>query len=99
MHEQRGSHRSHGEALEVGADAARLLELLERLEQDGHDPVSIAELRERGISAPAHAIYMLQLAGYPVARVRRGDQPGRRAYRLRAARARTRVPAVGADSR
>ena len=83
----------------MGADAARLLELLELLEQDGHDPVSIAELRERGISAPAHAIYMLQLAGYPVASVRRGDQPGRRAYRLRAARARTRVPAVGADSR
>jgi hypothetical protein len=49
--------------LPVAADEARLLALLKAHRRDG---LSLAELYDRGISAPAHAIYMLQLAGYEV---------------------------------
>lgn len=45
---------------------ARLVELLEAA--DG-GPVTIADLRGRGIEAPAQTVYELQLAGCPVDRV------------------------------
>ena len=73
------SDRSHATAVAAGADAARLLTLLE----ESHDgELSAAELRDRGISAPAHAIYMLQLAGYEVARAPNDSRRGSAAYRL-----------------
>jgi hypothetical protein len=49
--------------LPVAGDEARLLALLRAQHNGG---LSIAELHDRGISAPAHAIYMLRLAGYKV---------------------------------
>ena len=49
-----------------GRDAARLLALLR---QDRHAGVTVAAMRERGIEAPAQAIYTLQLAGYAIDRV------------------------------
>lgn len=53
--------------LEPPADhaAARLLALL----HNGNGGLTIAAMRERGIEAPAQAIYALQLAGYEIARV------------------------------
>jgi hypothetical protein len=61
-------------------DAERVLALL------SGDPVgalTIASLRDRGVRAPAQAVYELQLAGYEIERVssRAGIQ-GTRAYRL-----------------
>ncbi len=63
--------------------AARLLALLLH---DGNGGVTIAAMRERGIEAPAQAIYALQLVGYEVDRValqHPGGQPVV-GYRLRA---------------
>lgn len=62
-------------------DVARLVALL------GSDPsraMTIAELREHGIEAPAQAIYELQLAGWQVDRVpvTQGDGAGASGYRL-----------------
>lgn len=62
-------------------DVARLVALL------GSDPsraMTIAELREHGIGAPAQAIYELQLAGWQVDRVpvTQGDGAGASGYRL-----------------
>jgi hypothetical protein len=50
----------------VDRDVARLLALLE---DQCAEAVTITELRERGIAAPAQAIYTLQLTGYEVDRV------------------------------
>ncbi len=50
----------------AGRDVARLLELLEN---DRNEPLTIAAMRERGIEAPAQAIYTLQLAGYQIDRM------------------------------
>jgi hypothetical protein len=63
-----------------GRDAARLLALL-RHDRGG---ATAAAMRERGIEAPAQAIYTLQLAGYVIDRVP-GAAGERRssAYRLR----------------
>ena len=49
-----------------GQEAARLLALLR---QDRVAGVSVATMRERGIEAPAQAIYTLQLSGYAIDRV------------------------------
>jgi hypothetical protein len=64
-----------------GREAARLLALLR---QDRRGGVTVAAMRERGIEAPAQAIYTLQLAGYTIDRVPAAVN-GRRssAYRLR----------------
>lgn len=51
----------------LNADRARLLELLGG---EGSDALTIAELRDRGVQMPGQAIYELELAGYPVERVR-----------------------------
>ncbi len=76
--------------LPVAADEARLLALLKAHHRGG---LSIAELHDRGISAPAHAIYMLQLAGYEVGPAPVGLDGGRSnsAFRLHADRPRTPV--------
>jgi biotin operon repressor len=41
------------------------------LRDAGDRPVSLAELRERGIANPAAVIYELELAGYEIDRVHR----------------------------
>jgi hypothetical protein len=64
-----------------GRDAARLLSLLRRNRDAG---VTVAEMRERGIDAPAQAIYTLQLAGYAVDHVPAAPNGSKaRAYRMR----------------
>jgi biotin operon repressor len=45
--------------------------LLRVLRDAGDRPVSLAELRERGIANPAAVIYELELAGYEIDRVHR----------------------------
>ena len=62
-------------------DVARALALLEG---DQAGPITIAALRERGVKAPAQAVYTLQLAGYGIDRVSCEDPDGRRTlgYRL-----------------
>lgn len=62
-------------------DVARLLALLEG---DQAGAITIAALRERGVKAPAQAVYTLQLAGYGIDRVSCEDSNGRRTlgYRL-----------------
>ena len=69
--------------LPVAADEARLLALLKAHHRGG---LSSAELHDRGIAAPAHAIYMLQLAGYEVGPAPVGLDGGRpeSAFRLHA---------------
>lgn len=64
-------------------DLARLLALLEA---DQAGALTIADLRERGLKAPAQAVYELQLAGHEIDRVYFQDEDGRRSlgYRLRA---------------
>lgn len=56
-----------------GRELARALELLER---NTSRPVTLADLRERGISAPGQAIYDLQLAGHMIDRVPSIDAEG-----------------------
>jgi hypothetical protein len=56
-------------------DLARLLALLEA---DPAGALTIADLRERGLKAPAQAVYELQLAGYEIDRVHFQDPDGRR---------------------
>ena len=67
-------------------DAARVLAVLER----SSGPLTIAQLRSEGIKSPAHAIYVLQLAGYPIDSThagRRGQAMGYRLHPLRSVRA------------
>jgi hypothetical protein len=45
--------------------------VLRVLREAGDRPVSLAELRERGIGGPAAVIYELELAGYEIDRVHR----------------------------
>ncbi len=63
-------------------DLARLLVLLE---DDCGSPLTINELRERGIETPAQAIYILQLTGYQIDRIPipRPNGPCAHGYRLR----------------
>lgn len=49
-----------------GRDAARLLALLRQERPRG---VTVEMMRQRGIEAPAQAIYTLQLAGYTIDRL------------------------------
>ena len=67
-------------------ELARALALLQG---DRAGPVTIAALRERGVKAPAQAVYELQLAGYEIDRVpcRCSDGHTTQGYRLRAASA------------
>lgn len=70
----------------VGArDEARLLALLESDETGG---LTIAALRDLGVTAPGQAVYALQLAGHQIERVYCHDSNGnpKHAYRLRASR-------------
>ena len=61
--------------------AARLLALLEA---NPGDALTIADMRERGIAAPAQVIYALQLAGYDIDRAPiHGNSRGPLGYRLR----------------
>lgn len=64
------------------SDRALLLDLLGTAEDD---PLTIADLRERGVRMPGQALYELELDGYPVERVHdRGRTRGCRiiGYRL-----------------
>ena len=45
--------------------------MLRALRDAGDRPVSLPELRERGIANPAAVIYELELAGYEIDRVHR----------------------------
>ena len=45
--------------------------MLRVLRDAGDRPVSLAELRERGIANPAAMIYELEIAGYEIDRVHR----------------------------
>ena len=74
-------------------DRTRLLTLLGA---DGVGGRTIGELRERGIQAPAQAIYELQLAGYEIDRVSVPRSDGRPSvcYRLSAPLAPTVVSAA-----
>jgi biotin operon repressor len=45
--------------------------VIRALRDAGDRPVSLAELRERGIANPAAVIYELELAGYEIDRVHR----------------------------
>jgi hypothetical protein len=61
--------------------------VLRALREAGDRPISLVELRERGIPNPASVIYELELAGFPIDRVHhrgrllgvrmleRGDEP------------------------
>ena len=60
-----GDPEREAAALEVVGEAARVLALLAAERGAG---LSLPELSARGVSTPAHAIYMLQLAGYDVVR-------------------------------
>jgi hypothetical protein len=68
-------------------DVVRLLALLAADEDIGS---TIAALCERGIQAPARAVYDLQIAGYHIDRTYCQDTSGHRSlrYRLRASTAR-----------
>ena len=62
-------------------DATRLLALLEA---NPDDAMTVADIRERGIAAPAQMIYALQLAGYDIDRAPiHGNSRGPLGYRLR----------------
>jgi len=61
-------------------ELARALALLQG---DRAGSVTIAALRERGIKAPAQAMYDLQLAGYAIDRVSCTDPGGRRTFGYR----------------
>ena len=85
MSTQRGDDAA-GEHPTVGArDEARLLALLESDQTGG---LTIAALRELGVTAPGQAVYALQLAGHQIELVYCQDSDGnpKRAYRLRASR-------------
>ena len=85
MSTQRGDDAA-AEHPTVGArDEARLLALLESDETGG---LTIAALRELGVTAPGQAIYALQLAGHQIERMNCQDSDGnpKHAYRLRASR-------------
>ena len=73
-------------------DVARLLELLEG---DQAGALTIAALRERGVKAPAQAVYTLQLAGYGIDRVGCEDSNGRRTLGHPARPVRARVRPIG----
>jgi hypothetical protein len=57
----------------VPSDLARRRQesLLRALRDTGDQPVSLAELRERGIANPAAVLYELELAGWEIDRVHR----------------------------
>lgn len=65
-------------------DTARILALLD---DSPDDAVTISDMRERGIHAPAQVIYALQLAGYDIERGPvSGNPSGPLGYRLRSGR-------------
>ena len=61
-------------------ELARALALLQ---DDQAGPVTIAALRERGVKAPAQAVYDLQLAGHAIDRVSCSDPRGHRTFGYR----------------
>lgn len=62
--DQPASPEPHGTG--AGRDVARLLELLNA---DPTHALTVADMHDAGIGAPAQAIYTLQLAGYDIDRV------------------------------
>jgi len=75
-----------GDRLCVQTEAERELgRALALLEHDQTGSVTLAALRERGVTAPAQAVYDLQLAGYAIDRITSTGPGGRTTsgYRLR----------------
>ncbi len=72
-------------------EAARLLALLLR---DGDAGLTVFEIQERGIEAPAQALYALQLAGYEIERTPLLCHDGHSVVRYR-----VRVPLVAISRR
>lgn len=68
-------------------DERNLALALELLGADRSNVVTLGALRDRGVRAPADAMYTLQLAGYEIDRVFCEDADGRRrlGYRLHGA--------------
>jgi hypothetical protein len=67
------------------------------LEGDRAGSVTIAALRERGVKAPAQAVYDLQLAGHAIDRISCTDPRGHRTfgYRLHGSPAPAAEPSAG----
>lgn len=63
---------------DVGADAARVLRVFA---ETAPRPLTIADLRQAGITAPGQALYELELAGHRVTRVYGRDAARRRTMR------------------
>jgi hypothetical protein len=80
-----------GPSSEGERELARALALLEG---DPGGSVTLADLRARGVRAPAQAMYDLQLAGHTIDRVTTTDQTGHASvgYRLRPSAATTPEP-------
>jgi Helix-turn-helix domain len=83
MSTQRGDDAAAGHPTVSARDEARLLALLESDETGG---LTIAAMRDLGVTAPGQAVYALQLAGHQIERVYCQDSDGnpKHAYRLRA---------------
>jgi len=76
-------------------DASRLLAMLE---DNPTCALTIDDMRERGIAAPAQVIYGLQLAGYDIDRLSiHASSRGPLGYRLRSATPRIDGRAAGSD--
>ena len=71
------ARHSPSEAELPGSPGGRELACALALLEGNHSrPVTLAALRDRGIHAPAQAIYDLQLAGYTIDRVTSTDADG-----------------------
>ena len=84
--------------LQPHSDGEReLARVLALLEGDQASSVTLDALRERGVKAPAQAVYALQLAGYAIDRVSCTDPGGRRTfgYRLHGSPAPAAHPSAG----
>lgn len=78
-----------GPRTEGERELARALALLE---SNHSGSVTLAALRERGVKAPAQAIYDLQLAGHTIDRVTNTDPAGQASAGYRLRRPATRAP-------
>jgi hypothetical protein len=67
----------------LGEGDRELARALALLQGDRAGSVTIAALRDRGVKAPAQAMYALQLAGYAIDRVGCADPHGYRTFGYR----------------
>jgi hypothetical protein len=79
-----GSTIAGTDRVEPSSEGEReLARALALLEGDQAGSVTIAALRERGVKAPAQAMYDLQLAGYAIDRISCTDPRGHRTFGYR----------------